>query len=515
MARIFIIFLAIPSLFLHFYCVDASSIQGIRNNWDEIVVGREHRATTLECIHTEVRAGVKIIWMAKAFGADDWKLVLSASELEEFSGSAAKPSMRLADPNFLDTGNFSLLLQPFLDDAGFYMCLIEQVGKKIKEKIILLAIITVSSIPASPIPRKSTLRLMANIIPEVITSVISWESPDRTSLKTVLKPNSGFVTKLPQVTDNDAGSYKCTVHLHGMDNATKFTFALDITVNAVSEASFTRIQHGPPTFKGIQAGTSFHLTCPDIRGDYVFLNWQDPKTSKFKLLYTHDSWRGKTWINPESHDLQLAGTPSNPEAGSFSFIHTPGLKDGGVYICDVLSNDSILSQRTLLIVLKVMGLHLGTKLQLECLYNEASQVQYAKWEYQNKSRLLRSKSSRPGNVTTTLPLPVTTDMEGNYTCTLQFKNGQTISARHSVKKQEIVPVPSSSLHLLLLTLLLLVLLVAAATAVLLWRQKRISRRGETENIYENPEDVRQALPPGSVYMDLKPRQVDVYKELER
>ncbi|MEQ2270423.1 hypothetical protein XENORESO_005691, partial [Xenotaenia resolanae] len=85
---------------------------------------------------------------------------------------------------------------------------------------------------------------------------------------------------------------------------------------------------------------------------------------------------------------------------------------------------------------------------------------------------------------------------------------------------------TSSLHPSFSALLLLVPVVAAAVGVLLWRQKHISDRGieqslsvqsgEAENIYENPEDIRQAPPQGSVYMDLKPRgDNDVYKELER
>lgn len=104
-------------------------------------MGREQRATTLECILTEAMADVNINWMVKDLGAGGWKLVLSASERDGFSGGASKPSMRLADPNFLLTGNFSLLLQAGKQDAGLYMCLIEQERKTIK-KIILLAILT-------------------------------------------------------------------------------------------------------------------------------------------------------------------------------------------------------------------------------------------------------------------------------------------------------------------------------------------------------------------------------------
>ncbi|XP_019751579.1 g6f-like isoform X2 [Hippocampus comes] len=518
MAFVFITVLLLLSVLEHPYLVNATGTFG---NWDEIVVGREQQVTTLECILTEARADVNINWMVKYLnlnGGVGWQLVLSASERDGFFGGASKPSTRLADPNFLLTGNFSLLLQATEQDAGIYKCLIEQERKTIKETVILLAILTVFQIPPSPVPQTSTLRLIAKVTPETSCEFISWESPDGTSLKTVLKPRAGFVAKVPQLTYDDAGSYKCAVHTYGSD--TVFTFAVNIIVDAVSMASFTRVQHGPTIFTATQARTSVPLTCPTVLGDCVFLYWQSSSSSINKLVYHYDHWRGNT-PSMESAKLQLAGSPYNADAGSFSFLYTPGLKDGGLYVCDVLVNDHIFSQRTLLSVLKVMARRLGSKLMLECLYSEISQVRDAWWEYQNER--CPTKSS-PGSVVVALPLPVTLDTAGNYTCTLRLKNGQTISAVHTVKQQESTVAPSShssSPHLLLLPLLLLVPLVATTTAVLLRQQKRISRRGieqslsvhsgETENIYENPEDVRQ----GSVYMDLKPRQADVYKELER
>ncbi|XP_049587571.1 g6f-like isoform X1 [Syngnathus scovelli] len=523
MACFFITNLLLVATLERRYLADATGPDG---DWDEIVVEREQRATILECIHTRVRPVVNINWMAKPLGADDWKLLLSASERDKFSGGASKPSTRLADPDFALTGNFSLLLQPAMRDAGLYMCLVEQRGETIKEKIILLAIITVSSNPPSPVPRNSTLRLIAKVTPESACERISWHSPAGSSLKTALKPIAGFVTKVPWVTLDDAGPYRCTVHPVRSANDTAFTFPMSIAVDAVSVASYTRVQHGPPIFTATQARTSFPLTCPSVQGDCVSLYWQGPNSNKSKLLYQHNRWRGTTLNMEESRKLQLADSPYNADGGSFSFVRTPGLKDGGLYVCKVLVNDHIFSQRTLLSVLKVMGRRLGSKLQVECLFSEVSQVQEAKWEYQNKSQRLAMRKGR-GNISTVLPLPITSDTAGNYTCTLRLKNGQTISAVHSVQPQERAEAPSShssSVHLLL-ALLLLVPLVAATVAVLLWQQKRNCRQGieqslsghsgETENIYENPEDVRQALPQGSVYMDLKSRQEDVYKKLER
>lgn len=74
----------------------------------------------------------------------------------------------------------------------------------------------------------------------------------------------------------------------------------------------------------------------------------------------------------------------------------------------------------------------SSKLQLGCLYSELSQVQSAKWTYQNKSHQLRSEASDLGSISTSLPLPITSDTAGNYTCTLQLKNGQTVQAMQAV-----------------------------------------------------------------------------------
>lgn len=71
-----------------------------------------------------------------------------------------------------------------------------------------------------------------------------------------------------------------------------------------------------------------------------------------KLVYAYDRWRGSTLLTETSQRLQLAGPPYNAQAGSFSFLLTPGVKDGGLYICEVYLNDNAFSQRTLLSVLK-------------------------------------------------------------------------------------------------------------------------------------------------------------------
>ncbi|XP_045899644.1 g6f-like isoform X2 [Micropterus dolomieu] len=520
------------SVFLTFLLVSSfavtSSHFGI-TDWDDVVVVREGMSTTLICTDTTVRGALSLNWMVKSLGTDEWKLVLSASERKMLYGGASKASMELTDPNFQDTGVFSLFFLPKMEDSGLYSCSIKQQEKNPKQRIILLAILTVTVVPAAPIPQYSTLRLIASVNPDFAITKITWVAPGGLSMKSEKKLNTGTVAKLPQIQTSDNGAYVCMVHPWGNSSNSLFAFNVDVTVDADKVASFTNVTHGPMISTATQDQTSFTLTCPVVQGDYVLLHWQPPEPKRqIKPLYQYNRWRGSTLLTEQSKRLQLAGPPYNAEAGSFSFLLTPGLKDAGLYICDVFLNDNAFSQRTMLTVLKVKTSRSSSKLELRCLYSELSQVKSANWKYQNKSRRLHLLSNGPGSISTILPLPITSDTAGNYTCTLQLKNGQTVWATQAVTMpyEESVTVTTPSLLPSLSALLLLVPLVAAAVGVLLWRQKHISDRGieqslsvhsgEAENIYENPEDIRQAPPLGSVYMDLKPREEDdVYKELER
>lgn len=84
------------------------------------------------------------------------------------------------------------------------------------------------------------------------------------------------------------------------------------------------------------------------------VNWVPPDTrnqNNTKKVFDYDRWRGTLMTN-QNEKLQMAGLPYNPEAGSFSFLLTPDLKDGGLYVCEVLLNDNVFSQNTSLSVLK-------------------------------------------------------------------------------------------------------------------------------------------------------------------
>lgn len=119
------------------------------SDWADVVVTRPSVPTTLLCTDTEVKGSVTINWMVQSPGADNWKLVLSANDRTGFSGGSSKASMRLADPNFRDTGVFSLFLLPETEDSGLYSCRIKRQMRGLEERIILLAILTGSEISST------------------------------------------------------------------------------------------------------------------------------------------------------------------------------------------------------------------------------------------------------------------------------------------------------------------------------------------------------------------------------
>ncbi|XP_034553526.1 g6f-like [Notolabrus celidotus] len=611
------------SRFLTFVCAlsfAAFSSQFGIPDWDDLVVVREGMPTTLVCTDNILRGAVAINWLVKPAGGKDWKLVLSANERKEFSGRASKASMRLTDPNFQDSGNYSLFLLPKMEDSGYYSCLIKQQKWKLKERIILLAVLTVTIEPAVPILQMSTLRLTASVNPALAITKITWMAPGNIPMKSE-STKKGIKAKLPRMQSSDKGAYVCEVHPLAKSSIPLYRFNVDVTV-ADEVLPADNITYADLVSTATQAGTPVPLTCHVDQGDYVKVFWKPPDIyDHLRLVYQYDRWRGSIELTEKRDRLQPAGSPYNADTGSFSFLLTPWLNDGGLYSCDVYIDDHAYSQRTQLTVLKVAVTNSSKGLELKCIYNERTNVRSAKWKHQNKGRELNIRTKSPGSIFIILPLPITSDTAGEYTCVLQLVNGQTVSAKHVVSKgrtggkvsqivacvlifftrsvlyhlnmspsrfsvslleimnhecgcfsdmcfmkhftghssqpqanssawksdvkgvfmdkpllnlptphskadNEKESVPPPTLLPSLSALLLLVPLVAAAVGVLLWRQKHISDRGiepslsvysgEVENIYENPEDTRQAPPQGSVYMDLKPRgEDDVYKELER
>ncbi|XP_037836452.1 g6f-like isoform X2 [Kryptolebias marmoratus] len=496
-----------------------SSHVGITEKHHFVLV-KENSPTTLGCTGPALTGDIFINWMVKSDDVGEWKLIYSASEKKKFAGEALMKSMQMSFKSSQGTGNFSLFLSPTMEDSGFYSCLIKENGTKRMEKTFLLAVLRVSFYPDAPVPKNSILRLFGRVTPASAISKITWTAPGGLSMKTEKKPNTGTVTKVPQVQKSDGGTYICSVY--PMGNGTNvLAVNVTVTVDADKEASFSNSEQNRMIHTGIPALKPIRLTCPNVPGDFVQLYWIrsnfNNKKSVVKLEYRYDRWRDFT--QKQNERIQLAGPPYSAKAGNFSFLLTPDLNNSGVYLCKVYLNDVVFDQKTKLSVLKVLTRKYSSKQELMCQYSELSQVQRVVWEHHNESRQLKWNTGAPGSISTTLPLPITSNVTGNYTCVLQLKNGQIIKAYQLIKlsPEESVSVTTPSRLPSLSALLLLVPLVAAAVGVLLWRQKHISdrgveqslsvRSGETENLYENPEDIRQ---------DLKPRgENDVYKELER
>uniref|UniRef100_A0A8C6KHI2 Ig-like domain-containing protein n=1 Tax=Nothobranchius furzeri TaxID=105023 RepID=A0A8C6KHI2_NOTFU len=395
----------------------------------DVVVVRENNPTTLGCAGNKLTGDMSINWMVKPGNVGEWKLILSVNEKTTFSGGAWKESIQLVDSHSQSTRDFSLLLSPKEEDGGLYTCLMKHQKRKVKEIVYLLAVFTVSLYPAPPVPQNSILRLIGRVTPDIAVTKITWTAPGGLLMKTERKPNTGTVTKLPLVQKSDGGTYTCTVYPQG--NSTGVLAAtVNLTVDADKVAPFTN--HMIHT--GTEAQKAFLLTCPSVQGDCVKLSWlpsnfnrgKYPDYKKMKLVYKYDRWRGSA--QRKKAGIRLAGLPYNAKAGSFSFQMSLDLSDGGIYICQVFLNDNIFLQNTTLSVLKVKTSNYSSKLELLCRFSEPHQVYRAVWEHSNESRQLVSSSRGPGSISTTLPLPITSDVVGRYTCILQLKNGQIIRA---------------------------------------------------------------------------------------
>uniref|UniRef100_A0A8C5NBR6 Ig-like domain-containing protein n=2 Tax=Gouania willdenowi TaxID=441366 RepID=A0A8C5NBR6_GOUWI len=461
------------------------------SDWDDVVVIKEGTPATLICIDTPVSGSVTIDWKVKKHLTDEWRLVLSANEETKFLEDMPKHYMTLEDPNFKNTGNFSLLFRPRVEDSGLYSCLIDYQKKNQKETLILLAVLSVIIGPASPVPLNSTLRLIAQISPNFTTVRITWISPEGIVMRSKNLPGTGTFTKLPLVQKSDSGAYVCVVQAWAKSRGTLFAFNVDVNVD------------------GTLSNEVHLLLCPIVPGDYVKLYWVPHDTSKqdnMRLVYQYDRWRNSTLLTNESKRFQVAGPLYNAMNESFSILLLRlRLKDGGLYVCKVFLNDNVFSRSTVLSIMRVKVLEYPSKLELSCAFTERSHARSVVWRHHNENYKLQMFNNGPGSVKTIVPLPITPNTTGNYSCILQLNDGQVFQAIQEVTQpleETSADVTNPSMFASLSALLLLVPLVATAVGVLLWRQKHISDRGieqslsvhlsDTENIYENP-DVREVM----------------------
>ncbi|XP_041963970.1 g6f-like isoform X6 [Alosa sapidissima] len=457
-----------------------TTIIGARDvDWDDVVLAERNSSVTLPCRYEPLKKNHVINWMVMPLGTADRVPLLTADHQREFLHSR-KIGLGLANRNYPKTGDLSLRMVATETDVGRYWCLVEQAGKQLKMSVVLLALVDITVVPESPVPEDTTVRLTAQVTPLYAVSIATWLSPAGVALRSerggVL---GGQMTKLPRFNRSHQGIYTYTIRPHGNSRPSTFQFAVSITADMNEVAKFPNQTFGPLLQLVCHSRATVVLECPPVLGDYVLLYWQQADTQSMRLAYEHDRWRQSS-TNHSGLCLRLLGpTPlveeghlssNQRERNSFSFQLTPEQRDGGVFRCEVFLNDHV---------------HVETT-QLSVVHGDSTAV-----------------------YTTTLP--PTGDSTAVYTTTLPPTES-----------------PSGSVHSLLPSLSALLLLVPVTTmvaGVFLWRRAQsISRRGvehssycgEVENIYENPEDLRQP-PQGAVYMDLKPTGGDcnVYKELDR
>ncbi|KAJ8392937.1 hypothetical protein AAFF_G00071410 [Aldrovandia affinis] len=495
------------------------SITAKDQDWNDVIVTKVSEPVTLGCSDWPLKGSVNLNWLWKPHGRDSWSLVLSANNSKETRVGASKADMRLADPNFQRSGDFSLYFKPRASDGGRYSCWIQQGEKKLMQRITLLTILTVAVSPPPPILRNGTLRLTTEVSASEAVSEVAWFSPRGIPMRSETLPSGAVICKVPCFDQADQGNYTCQIWPRGNVSRLLFLFTYTITADVTKAAKFSNITHGTVVSTACLARSLLSVPCASVSGDYVLLYWQHPDSRQMDPVFSYDRWRQGRTVQTGSR-LRLTSSHS-ADSGMFSFSLEPELKEGGVYICEVFLDDSVFIQGTRVSVLQVYAKSTPLALVLWCQYSERSQVKRVTWTHHNQSYSLRWSSPAPGRLSTEVPKPTRPDVAGNYTCTLELRNGKVARAMYAVTLPPTVNTSLSSPSILssLSALGLLVPLVAVAIGVLLWKRGHPGvslHSGEEENVYENPEDLRQTPAQSSVYMDLKPTDDDdVYKELDR
>ncbi|XP_051720981.1 g6f-like isoform X3 [Ctenopharyngodon idella] len=510
------------------------------NVLNDVVMVREDTSVTLSCFDSPPTSSVLVTWKMMSAKEDRWSYLLSASCID--GQTDGRSSRVFGGRTFEISADASLIFRAAAAVQGQYSCVIEQNDKKLQERIVLLALIKLTVTPTPPVTVDSTLRLAAQVSPASVAAWGTWVSSSGEQLYTEISHDKGsLLSKLPRITSKDKGVYTCRIRVHGNNATSVSEHRVNVTVNESAVFSFKDLTHGVSRSLAALSRSPVTLTCPQILGDYVLLYWEYPDSKRMELIFQFDRWRRSSISQTKLKQLHLIDPASLAAAGNFSFLLRPALKDGGLYLCEVFLDDKAFSQGNRLSVLHGNAKSSRSALDLSCTYSERSQVKVVRWSYvQDPSRLLQSAAVL-GRITTSVALPVTNETAGLYACTLCLQNGNYIQYMHTVTMANIDPTVSPSPALppagdvsgpsypsTFSLLLFLIPMIAVAVGVLLWRQGYcVTRRSveqslshhskEVENIYENPDDLRQQTPPqGAVYMDLKPtREMDVYEELDR
>uniref|UniRef100_A0A8C1JA58 G6f-like n=1 Tax=Cyprinus carpio TaxID=7962 RepID=A0A8C1JA58_CYPCA len=515
--------------------------------WNDVVIVRENTSVTLSCFDSPPTSSVRVTWKMMSAREDRWSYLLSANCID--GQTDGRGSIMFGGRMFGISADASLTFRATAADQGRYSCVIEKDDKKLQERIVLLSLIKLSVTPTPPVTVNSTVRLAAQVSPSSIASWGTWVSPSGEQLHTEISHGTGsLLSKLPRVTSKDNGVYTCRIRVHGNSGTSISEHRVNVTVNVKAVLSFTEVAHNNvPRSLAALSSSQVTLTCPPVLGDYVLLYWVPSDAKQKMLIFQFDRWR-RSYTNQTKPRLHLIDPASLAAAGNFSFLLSPAPKDGGLYTCKVFLDDKAFSQANRLSVLHGYTKSSLTTRELSCLYSERCQVEAVKWSYVQDPRRSLQSFNVMCRTTTSVVLPVTNETAGQYACTLYLKNGKSVQYMFTVTMASIEPTfsPGSTLppavfltlpptgdvsassHVSTFSFLVfLIPLIAVAVGGLLWRQgycvtcqsveqSPSHHSGEAENIYENPDDLRQTPPQDAVYMDLKPTgEMDVYKELDR
>ncbi|XP_022530044.2 g6f-like [Astyanax mexicanus] len=514
-------------------------------DWTDVVMVPEGTAVTLRCSDGPAVLSERVTWMMMRPKENRWTSVFSVNTSRGVTGRLLS---KLGDKIIQIFEDVSLQFTASANDGGRYSCLMMQGSETYREKITLLALVKLILAPAPPVPVNSTLRLEAQVSPVFAVAGGTWLSPADVPLLTVAPSPGTLLTKLPWVNHRDNGLYTCSIHISGQSSKSQYNFTMSVKVDENKVASVPNIIYDPTLSKASLAQSTVTLSCPSIHGDYVRVYWWCADCSKVlpKKVFQSDRWRNHMISTPKPR-LQLQDNGEN-----ISFLLRPELDDAGQYQCEVFLNDKVYGQSTTVTVLKGNAKSSSSSLDLTCTYAMRSQVAKVKWIHIQRPNFQLPVRAVIGRLTASVALPVTPKTAGQYACTLQLKSGQTVRYTYNVPltpterpccgsdlpakattdhsaEPPLPPAEPSAVLSALSLLLFVVPVVAVAVGMLLWRRGCCSSRqnvdvertlshysGEVENIYENPEDLRQSSPHGAVYMDLKPTgEADVYKELDR
>ncbi|XP_073728152.1 g6f-like isoform X2 [Misgurnus anguillicaudatus] len=513
--------------------------------WNSVIMVREGESITLSCFDSPPASSVMLTWKVRSVGGNRWSDLFSKVSPDS---RRVHISMVFEGRTFEITTNGSLIFKAATPEL--YNCLIEGGDKKQQQKTVLLTLVKITVTPTPPVMLDRTLRLTALVSPPSVDIQGTWVSPSGKELYTeITRATGSLLSKLPIITSIDSGVYTCRISVHGNSGTYVSEHSVIVTVNEEVFA-FKDMTLETPRSLAALSYSSVTLSCPPVLGDYVML-YRKRHDSKMEHLFQFDRWR-RSYTNKSMPHLHLIDPASLAAAGNFSFLLIPALNDGGSYLCEVFLDDKAYSQSSTLSVLHGETKSSSSSLELICKYSERSQVEFIKWSHvKNPSRHLQLNAVL-GSSTISVPYPVTPETAGEYACTLTLENGNSVKYIYYVQMSSTASVspyytrdsagttfsPSSALppadsvstssHVTILSsLLFLIPIIAVAVGVLLWRQgccitiRNVEQSlsyhsGEVENIYENPDDLRQTSPQGAVYMALKPTgEMDVYKELER